>query len=198
MKTPLVQWTLLERVLLCIIALFLLKVIPWTFQNIASWYFGGAICGFLALTSKRRIGLALGSAAAIACLITAIVSTTVWTQPLRTKISGTNFAATPLTNVLQYLANQKQNWPSWRFFIYNTNLPATEVTVDLPKSCTLGDALEQIGASAKCDFSYSWFASCGNAASPSCARFAVREHGSRSGNESSPSVFITRTVIHTR
>jgi hypothetical protein len=197
MKTPLFRWTLFDRVLICIIALFLLQVISWTFRNIASWYFGGAICGFLALSSKRRIGFGLGSAAAIACLITAIVIMMVQTRPLRAKISGTNFAATPLTNVLQYLANQKQNWPSWQFFIYNTNLAATEVTVDLPKSCALGDALERIGASAKCDFSYFWFKGCGNAASPSCARFAVREHGSRSGNESSPSVFITRTVIRT-
>jgi hypothetical protein len=194
MKTPLLQSSWLDRIVVCPMVIFLPQGISWTFADIASWYCGVLLCLYLALTCRRKSTFGIGCVAAIVCLIIAIVNT-LQVQPLRTAITGSRFEAVPLTNVLQYLATQKQDRPEWWFLIYEKDLASTKITLDLPKSCTLSCALDRIAQSAKCEFSYTWFKSCGNAGRPSCARFMVRKQGSKSTDSRRQYALIDRRGI---
>jgi len=166
----------------------------WTFWDIAMFWWLALIGVVIALTSRSKLAVLIGAAGTLGCILAAAIMTA-QVLPLPTRITGADFAAKPLNEVLQYLARQNKAYPHWDFFIYDAKLAETRVTLSLPKNCTLGEALDGISRSANCEFSYSWRKGCGNATRPICAFFHVTQPRGKTPHWSKPHVWIDNERI---
>jgi hypothetical protein len=179
-KWPLLDLSIMERLVVVGIALGVSSLLLWTFARLGRCWVGVAVWLILTASAKTRAGFTV-----CALLSSAWLTMTGWetwravrARPLPTVIHGTRFDQTPLPEALYYLAVQKRDWPRWTFHIDQRELMDATVTVSLPDRCTLEEALGRVCQAAGAQYSWHWWKSGGNAPEPLSAKFLIRRAGS--------------------
>jgi hypothetical protein len=170
--------TIAELIIGCLLVLMVVTLGDWTFKDIALFAAAASLnlFFFVLLVVRRRKGRLLFLTLAAVFLIVLVVRLPVL-FPLRTHIRGRAFHDAPLERVLQHISAQRQEWPRWRFEVYDERAAKETVTVTIPQNCTLRQALDCIAQAIQCDYDWVWHKACGNEPTPGCATFRLWRPG---------------------
>ena len=171
---------LIELIMGCFVAFMIVMLGGWTFMDIA-FFITAAILMlffFLLLLVRKKKGEFIFLIFSVLLMIVVAIKLPVL-FPLRTHIQGGTFHNESLATVLQHISTQRQEWPVWKFRVYDEKAANSPVTVIIPDDCTLQQALDAIAQATQCDYDWFWSKGCGNAPTPGYAAFCFRRSGDK-------------------
>lgn len=166
--------------MILIIGLLAGLLIDWRFRGIALVGILGLIMFFFALTFAPKVRnwrtRLIMSIPSIACLIV-VAAQLPLLFPLETRIHGEEFHEVSLAKVLQYISQQRREWPLWQFDVYDEEAAGRYISVSIPDGVTLQQALDIVAGNIQCYYDWYWYKPVKSSACPMCAIFRLRQPG---------------------
>ncbi len=165
----------------------------FAFKGFASLIFLATVMVYVAVfttVNRGRKSLLVGCVPLLACLIPiALMTPTVFPTHFVT-LGGARFEKASLVSVLSHIADEREELPTWRFYIADRDLAHSLVSVEIPDGCRLGKVLDIVADASGCEYDWYWHSGCGNAPSPGCAIFCFRRRGTMWDHSSAEQVHV--------